>query len=60
LAAVVVRADGSDVDAEELRAWVRARLRSAKTPDTVEFRSELPRTETGKLLRRKVLEELVP
>jgi acyl-CoA synthetase (AMP-forming)/AMP-acid ligase II len=60
LAAVVVRAEGTDVDAEELRAWVRARLRSSKTPDLVEFRAELPRTDTGKLLRRKVLEELVP
>ena len=60
LAAVVVRADGSDVDSEELRAWVRARLRSSKTPDLVTFSAELPRTDTGKLLRRKVLEELVP
>ena len=59
LAAVVVRAEDADVDADELRAWVRTRLRSSKTPDVVEFRAELPRTDTGKLLRRKVLEELV-
>jgi acyl-CoA synthetase (AMP-forming)/AMP-acid ligase II len=59
LAAVVVRREGTVVEAEELRAWVRARLRSSKTPDVVEFRAELPRTETGKLLRRRVLEELV-
>jgi len=58
LAAVVVAADGTQPDTEELRAWVRARLRSSKTPDLVEFRPELPRTDTGKLLRRKVLEEL--
>jgi acyl-CoA synthetase (AMP-forming)/AMP-acid ligase II len=58
LAAVVVAADGSEPDIEELRAWVRARLRSSKTPDLVEFRAELPRTDTGKLLRRQVLEEL--
>jgi acyl-CoA synthetase (AMP-forming)/AMP-acid ligase II len=58
LAAVVVAADGSAPDTEELRSWVRARLRSSKTPDVVEFRAELPRTDTGKLLRRKVLEEL--
>lgn len=58
LAAVVVRTDGAVVGAEELRDWVRARLRSAKTPEVVEFRSELPRTETGKLLRRTVLAEL--
>jgi acyl-CoA synthetase (AMP-forming)/AMP-acid ligase II len=60
LAAVVVRSEGTAVDADELRAWVRSRLRSSKTPDTVEFRAELPRTDTGKLLRRKVLDELVP
>ena len=59
LAAVVVRAPGSDVDQDELRAWVRARLRSSKTPDRVEFRAELPRTDTGKLLRRTVLDELL-
>lgn len=58
LAAVVVAADGSEPDIEELRAWVRARLRSSKTPDLVEFRAELPRTDTGKLLRRQVLAEL--
>jgi acyl-CoA synthetase (AMP-forming)/AMP-acid ligase II len=60
LAAVVVRSEGTAVEAEELRAWVRSRLRSSKTPDTVEFRAELPRTDTGKLLRRTVLAELVP
>ncbi|TDV49824.1 class I adenylate-forming enzyme family protein [Actinophytocola oryzae] len=42
----------------EIRAWVRARLRSSKTPDTVVFRTELPKTETGKLLRRTLLAEL--
>lgn len=60
LAAMVVRTDGSVVDADELRSWVRTRLRSSKTPEVVVFRSELPRTDTGKLLRRTVLEELVP
>jgi acyl-CoA synthetase (AMP-forming)/AMP-acid ligase II len=60
IVAVVVRTPASDVDEEELRAWVRARVRSAKTPDGISFRAELPRTDTGKLLRRQVLEELVP
>lgn len=60
LAAVVVLTAGTAVDGDELRAWVRTRLRSSKTPDIVEFRADLPRTDTGKLLRRKVLEELVP
>lgn len=58
LVAVVVPAPGSTVEQESLRDYVRQRLRSAKTPDRVEFRDELPRTDTGKLLRRQVLAEL--
>ncbi|MFI1049913.1 class I adenylate-forming enzyme family protein [Streptomyces griseoruber] len=45
-------------DPEEIRAYAKARLRSAKTPDTVVFRPELPRTATGKLLRRTLVAEL--
>jgi acyl-CoA synthetase (AMP-forming)/AMP-acid ligase II len=59
VAAVVVLAHGASADDEELRAWVRARLRSSKTPDVIRFRAELPRTDTGKLLRRHLLAELV-
>jgi acyl-CoA synthetase (AMP-forming)/AMP-acid ligase II len=60
LAAVVVLNDDFTVDEDELRAWVRDRLRSSKTPDTVAFWPALPRTETGKLVRREVLQTLVP
>ncbi|MGH9025692.1 MAG: class I adenylate-forming enzyme family protein [Acidimicrobiia bacterium] len=52
IAAVVVRHPGHSVSADELRAWVRDRLRGSKTPDLIEFCSELPYTDTGKLLRR--------
>jgi acyl-CoA synthetase (AMP-forming)/AMP-acid ligase II len=45
-------------DEERLREWVRARLRSSKTPDVILFRAELPKTETGKVLRRALLAEL--
>ena len=47
-----------DGDGDEIRQWVRERLRSSKTPETIVFRSELPKTETGKLLRRVLLAEL--
>ena len=47
-----------DGDPAEIRQWVRERLRSAKTPDTIVFRAELPKTDTGKLLRRTLLAEL--
>jgi acyl-CoA synthetase (AMP-forming)/AMP-acid ligase II len=50
-ASVVVRADAA-VTADELRDFVRAELRSTKTPTHIEFRAELPYGETGKLLRR--------
>jgi acyl-CoA synthetase (AMP-forming)/AMP-acid ligase II len=58
LAAAVVCRAGSSVDGEELRTWVRDRLRSSKTPDVIAFREELPHTPTGKLLRREVLADL--
>ncbi|MDV7354262.1 fatty acid--CoA ligase family protein [Rhodococcus oxybenzonivorans] len=47
-----------DADPAEIRQWVKDRLRSSKTPDTVVFRDELPKTETGKLLRRTLVAEL--
>ncbi|HWU04799.1 MAG TPA: class I adenylate-forming enzyme family protein [Streptomyces sp.] len=47
-----------DGDQEEIRSFVKRRLRSSKTPDAVVFRPELPRTATGKLLRRTLVAEL--
>ncbi|GAA0617727.1 hypothetical protein GCM10009547_20020 [Sporichthya brevicatena] len=58
LEAVVVPARDVEPDAEALRTHVRSTLRGSKTPDRIVFRSELPRTPTGKLLRREVLAEL--
>lgn len=43
---------------DEIKQWVRTRLRSSKTPDTIVFRGELPKTETGKLLRRNLVTEM--
>jgi acyl-CoA synthetase (AMP-forming)/AMP-acid ligase II len=54
LVAVIV----GDGEPAEIRQWVRERLRSSKTPDTIVFRAELPKTDTGKLLRRVLLAEL--
>jgi acyl-CoA synthetase (AMP-forming)/AMP-acid ligase II len=58
--AAVVPAEGATVSSEELQDWVRGRLRSSRTPDYIEIRSELPYTETGKLLRRVLRRELQP
>jgi acyl-CoA synthetase (AMP-forming)/AMP-acid ligase II len=49
-AAVVVR-PGHHVDADEIKRAVRAELDDAAVPRLVEFLAELPRGETGKLLR---------
>jgi acyl-CoA synthetase (AMP-forming)/AMP-acid ligase II len=58
VAAVIVTRAGVLPTPEELREWVRARLRSSRVPERIEFRDALPYNETGKLLRRKVRAEL--
>lgn len=58
VAAFIVPADGAAVDADELRSWVRERLRSSRMPSVVEFREALPYSETGKLLRRELRAQL--
>jgi acyl-CoA synthetase (AMP-forming)/AMP-acid ligase II len=58
VAAVVVLAAGASASEVELQDWVRSRLRSSKTPGRIEFRAQLPYTETGKLLRRVLKAEL--
>jgi fatty-acyl-CoA synthase len=59
VAAAVVLAAGTHATEAELKHWVRERLRSTKTPQLIEFRTELPYNETGKLLRRVLRAELV-
>ncbi|MGH9078619.1 MAG: class I adenylate-forming enzyme family protein, partial [Acidimicrobiales bacterium] len=58
LVAVVVQEGPATVSAEELQRVVRDRLRSSKTPESIEFWPELPRTDTGKLLRRQIVARL--
>ena len=55
-------APGVDLDrlTESLRAYSVANLGSHKRPRTVEFRSEVPRNESGKLLRRVLRDEFDP
>ncbi|MBA4025356.1 MAG: AMP-dependent synthetase [Gordonia sp.] len=57
--AVVVLRLGAEVGVAELRAFAKVALRSSKTPDHIRFWPELPRTETGKLVRRKVLDQVL-
>jgi acyl-coenzyme A synthetase/AMP-(fatty) acid ligase len=59
IAAVVTVDAKAGADEIELKEWVRKQLRSSKTPDVVVFRADLPRTPTGKLLRRQLIDELL-
>ena len=52
VAAVVVLGEGADADADELRRHCALTLAGYKVPKTVEFVAALPRTESGKLVRR--------
>ncbi|AWB25282.1 acyl-CoA synthetase [Methylobacterium currus] len=49
--------DGTPETAREIIAWCRARLSHYKVPRSIDFRSELPRTPTGKLLKRLLRDE---
>jgi acyl-CoA synthetase (AMP-forming)/AMP-acid ligase II len=57
IVAVVVPANDTAPDPDELREHVRAHLRGSRTPDRVVFRDELPTNATGKVLRRELVDE---
>ena len=52
--ATVVRSPGSSLTAEEIMAFAREHLASYKVPRSVDFMDELPRTGSGKLLKRQL------
>jgi acyl-CoA synthetase (AMP-forming)/AMP-acid ligase II/NAD(P)-dependent dehydrogenase (short-subunit alcohol dehydrogenase family) len=56
LAAFVVRKPGTDASDEELKSFVRERLARHKVPREITFVEKLPRTSTGKLQRRRLVE----
>jgi O-succinylbenzoic acid--CoA ligase len=55
--ATVVLHDGSHAEAEELRAHVASQLARYKVPKEVAFAATLPRTPSGKLLRRELVQD---
>lgn len=55
---VVVR-EGSAVTPEQLRAWCKENMAAYKVPKKVEFRTELPKSNVGKVLRRELRDEQV-
>jgi acyl-CoA synthetase (AMP-forming)/AMP-acid ligase II len=50
--AVMIARPGADATPEEIITWCRDRLAHFKCPKTAEFTRDLPRTTTGKVLKR--------
>lgn len=57
--AVIVKKPGSDLTQSALQEYLADRLASYKRPKIIEFRSDLPKTAVGKILRRVVRDEPV-
>jgi len=55
--AYVALKEGQTVTPEELIAYTKGRLASFKAPARIEFRDELPKNMTGKVLRRELRDE---
>lgn len=55
--AFIVFKDGKQASEEELEAHCRKKLAAYKIPRKYEFRTELPKTMVGKVLRRQLQEE---
>jgi acyl-CoA synthetase (AMP-forming)/AMP-acid ligase II len=55
--AIVQPKPGETIDLDELRAFVESRLARYKQPRDYEIRAELPRTDSGKLLKRVLRDE---
>jgi O-succinylbenzoic acid--CoA ligase len=56
--AVVVIRNGAEVSADDLRRHCQAELAGFKVPKRFEFAAELPRTASGKLMRRELRGEV--
>jgi long-chain acyl-CoA synthetase len=56
---IVLKRDATAPTAMEIRAYCRERLAPYKVPAHVEFRTELPKTMVGKVLRRVLVAETI-
>ncbi len=54
--AIVQRQPDADFEPEAVRSFLRERIAGYKVPKRVEFRSELPREDSGKIFKRKLRE----
>lgn len=53
----VVVKPGEDLTEDEIREWCREKIAPFKIPTQVEFRTELPKTTVGKVLRRELVRQ---
>ncbi|MFZ9858018.1 MAG: long-chain-fatty-acid--CoA ligase [Roseiflexaceae bacterium] len=56
--AFIVTKDGESIDVEQLKSFCKQYLAEFKVPRNFEFRTELPKTTVGKVLRRALVEEM--
>ncbi|MCP5096025.1 MAG: long-chain fatty acid--CoA ligase, partial [Chloroflexi bacterium] len=52
--AYVIPTQGATISEDELRDWCKENMAAYKYPRHIEFRSELPMTATGKILKREL------
>ncbi len=52
--AFVVKKPGAEVTEDELQAWCKEQFAAYKYPRLIEFRTELPTSATGKILKREL------
>jgi long-chain acyl-CoA synthetase len=53
----IVLKDGKAATEDELKEWCKDKLARFKIPTSIEFRSELPKTTVGKVLRRELVRQ---
>jgi len=54
VAAIVVPRPGAELDPEELKAWTKERVAAYKYPRHIVLVAELPKSNTGKILKRNI------
>jgi fatty-acyl-CoA synthase len=52
-----VKSKGQDPSEDELKKYVKSELAGYKVPREIDFIDELPRTSTGKVLKRELQEQ---
>jgi long-chain acyl-CoA synthetase len=58
--AFVVKKPSTELTEDQLRAWCKEQFAAYKYPRLIEFRTELPTTATGKILKRELRESGAP